>query len=117
MRGPAVFRRRPNERKPSWSAARCARELRTDEVDGRKIACGVFGAQSGHFWPAKMVHAVAAGATNTTFCVGTNALALAPAAADGSGVVLHTDRGDVKCKRVAVCTNGWAPRLLPELHL
>ena len=35
--------------------------------------------------------------------------------AEGEGVVVRTDRGDVKCKRVAICTNGWSPRLLPEL--
>jgi len=102
------------ERQELWSAERCAKELQTDTVDGLKIACGIFGATSGHFWPAKMVHAIAAGATNTTFCTHTNALSLDPAA-DGSGVVLQTDRGEVKCKRVAVCTNGWSPRLLPEL--
>ena len=103
------------DRQELWGAERCAAELQTDTVDGLKIACGIFGKTSGHFWPAKMVHAIAAGATNTTFCVGTHALSLEPAAADGSGVVLQTDRGAIRCKRVAVCTNGWSPRLLPEL--
>ena len=94
-------------------AERCAKELQTATVDGLKIDCGIFGEQSGHFWPAKVVHAIAAGATDTTFCVGTNALGMDPA--EGEGVVVRTDRGDVKCKRVAICTNGWSPRLLPEL--
>ena len=35
--------------------------------------------------------------------------------AEGEGVVVRSDRGDVKSKRVAICTNGWSPRLLPEL--
>lgn len=102
------------ERQELWSAERCAKELQTDVVDGLKIACGIFGRTSGHFWPARMVHAIASSATNTTFCTHTNALSLDPQQ-DGSAVVVHTDRGAVKCKRVSICTNGWSPRLLPEL--
>jgi hypothetical protein len=64
------------ERQELWTAERCARELGTDKIDGLQIACGVFGRTSGHFWPAKMVHAIAAGARMTTFCTHTRALSI-----------------------------------------
>lgn len=146
-----------------WDAARCATELKTEQVDGLKIACasavrtmhqpltppagtqcsdsdlsapfsrsrstgpcvgpswrwlvagGIFNEDSGHFWPAKCIHAIAKGAGDkVTFCLHTAALGLTAAGPD-SGVMVETDRGLIKAKRVAVCTNGWAPRLLPEL--
>jgi hypothetical protein len=146
------------ERQELWTAERCARELGTDKIDGLQIACGVFGRTSGHFWPAKMVHAIAAGARMTTFCTHTRALSIgsderpAQEGGDSSGssgelrefgssepahtpvlcipaalrahcqrpqhagfIVLRTDRGAIRCKRIAVCTNGWSPQLLPEL--
>ena len=91
-----------SQRQSLWSAEQCAKELQTPTVDGLKIDCGVFGHTSGHFWPAKMVQAIAKAATNTVFCTHTTALALEPATDDS--VTLTTNRGAIHCKRIAICT-------------
>eukprot|EP01051_Picozoa_sp_SAG22_P000803 SAG22_NODE_26_length_29806_cov_19.885381_5_plen_421_part_00 len=117
------------ETRQYWDAARVKDELKTDSIDGRKIAGGVFNKDSGHFWPAKCVHAIAKGAgSNATLCVGVAVTGLEPveggvlvrtAPAAGGGTEGEGGGGaagkTIKAKRVCVCTNGWAPRLLPEL--
>lgn len=96
-----------------WDAAKVAAELRTETLGGDRIAGALFRKDGGAIWPAKLVHALArAAASHTTFCTHTCVLALEPGP---DGVALRTDRGTVVAKQVVVCTNGWAPRLLPEL--
>eukprot|EP01050_Picozoa_sp_SAG11_P023622 SAG11_NODE_4797_length_1763_cov_4.966346_1_plen_209_part_00 len=59
----------PTETRQYWDAARLKEELKTDQIDGRKLAGGVFNQDSGHFWPAKCVHAIAkAAGRSATFC-------------------------------------------------
>ena len=103
-----------------WDAAKVKKELggaETFSVDGapRKIKGGMFKRDSGHVWPAKLVQTLAKACTQTTFCTHTVALSLSAAGDDGSSVAVETDKGTVVAERVCICTNGWAPRLLPEL--
>ncbi len=103
-----------------WDAEKVQSELggaETFVVDGapRKIAGGMFKRDSGHVWPAKLVQTLAKSCTRTIFCTHTVALSLAAAGPDSSRVVVQTDKGTVITERVCVCTNGWAPRLLPQL--
>ena len=103
-----------------WDAEKVQSELggaETFVVDGapRKIAGGMFKRDSGHVWPAKLVQTLAKSCTRTRFCTHTVALSLAAAGPDNSEVVVQTDKGTVIAERVCVCTNGWAPRLLPQL--
>ena len=51
--------------------------------------------------------------TQTAFCTQTVALSLCQA--EGGRVVIDTDQGTVVADKVCVCSNGWAPRLLPKL--
>ena len=75
----------------------------------------MFKHDSGHVWPAKLVQTLAKACTDTTFCTHTVAQSLAPAGADGRSVAITTSEGTVVAETVCVCTNGWAPRLLPGL--
>jgi glycine/D-amino acid oxidase-like deaminating enzyme len=96
-----------------WDATKVAAELRTQTLGGDRIAGALFRKDGGAIWPAKLVHALArAAASHTTFCTHTCVLALEPGP---DGVVVSTDCGTMVAKQVVVCTNGWAPRLLPEL--
>ena len=97
-----------------WDAAKVKAALGgAESLDGRKIAGGMFKRDAGHVWPAKLVQTLAKACTMTTFCTYTAALSLAAAA--GGRVAIETDKGTVIADKVCVCTNGWAPRLLPTL--
>ena len=103
-----------------WDASKVKEELggaESFDVGGtaRKIAGGMFKHDSGHVWPAKLVQTLAKACTDTTFCTHTVAQSLAPAGADGRSVAITTSEGTVVAETVCVCTNGWAPRLLPGL--
>jgi gamma-glutamylputrescine oxidase len=114
--GAEYLKERPwdDETEEYWDAAKVASELRTEALGGDRIAGALFRRDGGAIWPAKLVHALArACAEHTTFCTHTSVLALEPGS---DGVAVLTDRGTLVAQQVVVCTNGWAPRLLPELR-
>eukprot|EP01043_Picozoa_sp_COSAG02_P005805 COSAG02_NODE_159_length_32891_cov_17.822518_26_plen_329_part_00 len=89
-----------------------------ETFDGRKLAGGMFKRDAGHVWPAKLVQTLAKACTQTTFCTHTVALSMSPTIHKNCGrssVTIETDKGSIVADKVCVCTNGWAPRLLPTL--
>lgn len=91
-----------------------------ETFDGRKLAGGMFKRDAGHVWPAKLVQTLAKACTQTTFCTHTVALSISPAIGRNRGrprVEIQTDKGPIIADKVCVCTNGWAPRLLPTLGI
>ena len=87
-----------------------------ERFDSRKIAGGMFKRDAGHVWPAKLVQTLAKACTQTTFCTHTVVLTLSPATGRDRGrVAIETDKGTIVTDKVCICTNGWAPRLLPRL--
>ena len=67
------------------------------------------------FWPACAVRAIAsAAAPKTTFALGCAVESISDGGSP-SRVILRTARGDISCGRVVVATDGWLPRLCPEL--
>jgi glycine/D-amino acid oxidase-like deaminating enzyme len=82
-----------------------------------EIEAGVF-----TLWPARVVRGLARAASSVKFVTGCDVskIELLPSSApDGSAAVLpvalHTSKGRLLCSRVVVATNGWLPKLLPEL--
>jgi glycine/D-amino acid oxidase-like deaminating enzyme len=102
-----------------WNAAKVKAALGGAEsfqfgADTRKIAGGMFKNDAGQVWPAKLVQTLAKACDQTTFCTHTVALALRRAQVEGR-IAVETDKGTVVTDKVCICTNGWAPRLLPAL--
>lgn len=67
------------------------------------------------FWPAKAVWALARAATGSTRFVTECLVESIDEGAAGEPVVLRTSKGPLRCGHVVVATDGWLPRLLPEL--
>eukprot|EP01044_Picomonas_judraskeda_P011380 COSAG03_NODE_1544_length_3904_cov_4.593167_1_plen_332_part_00 len=100
-----------------WDPAKVKAALGgAESFDRRKIAGGMFKRDAGHVWPAKLVQTLAKACTQTSFCTRTVALSLSPGTGSDRGrVCIETNKGTIVTGKVCICTNGWAPNLLPVL--
>ena len=100
-----------------WDPAKVKAALGgAESFDRRKIAGGMFKRDAGHVWPAKLVQTLAKACTQTSFCTHTVALSLSPGTGSDRGrVSIETNKGTIVTGKVCICTNGWAPHLLPVL--
>ena len=93
---------------PTWDAATCAANLRTEAFAGARVF-----PEAAQFYPAAVTAAMLR-ASGAAYCAPARVLSIGEAAAGGKRVVT-TDVGEIEAGVVVVATNAWAPELLPEL--
>ena len=93
---------------PTWDAATCAANLRTEAFTGARVF-----PEAAQFYPAAVTAAMLR-ASGADYCAPARVLSIGEAAAGGKRVVT-TDVGEIEAGVVVVATNAWAPELLPEL--
>jgi len=104
---------------PLLGAAECATRLQTDAFAGATLYDG-----ARQFYPAKVAAALLRASGSTLFApvrvlsleaVAQSAAEAAEDPGSAGATCVTTDKGVVRARSVVVCTNGWAPELLPEL--
>ena len=93
-----------------WSRAECATRTHSDAFIG-----GLFYPHGGQLWPAKLARAVAAAAARAGARLHSGVQVHA-VTADGAMLQVQTSAGALQARAVIHASNGWARRLLPELH-
>jgi gamma-glutamylputrescine oxidase len=89
------------------------REQLQDQVKSRRYLGGLLDARSGHLHPLKFTQGIAraAEAAGAVIFEHTEALRYE----DGSGVVVHTENGRVRCRHLVLCGNAYLGSLAPSL--
>lgn len=93
-----------------WSPAECAARTHSDAFIG-----GLFYPHGGQLWPAKLARAVAVAAARNGARL-YSGVQVQAVSADGSMLQVQTSAGALHARAVIHASNGWARRLLPELH-
>ena len=93
-----------------WSRAECAVRTHSDAFIG-----GLFYPHGGQLWPAKLARAVAVAAARAGARLHSG-VHVQGVTADGSMLQVQTSAGALQARAVIHASNGWARRLLPELH-
>ncbi|REJ48693.1 MAG: FAD-binding oxidoreductase [Microcystis wesenbergii TW10] len=92
-----------------WDASKCAERTRSQNFFG-----GLFYADAGQLWPAKLVIQMASVAVGqgANLQTGTEVYRVEN---QGKELIVKSDRGDIITRHVVYATNGWTRHLLPFL--
>jgi glycine/D-amino acid oxidase-like deaminating enzyme len=94
----------------AWDRAACAARTQSPSFLG-----GVLRRTAGQLWPARLVFAIARQALSRGAAIHTRTAVLGVERERG-GLIVRTDRGDVRARAVVHATNAWARHLLPALE-